>query len=131
MLKAIHQRGTHTQIVPSRLGLPWLGTQPNIYGAEPLKCIPAGIYTAVPYFSPKRQEHCWLLENVPGFTGIEIHVGNRACQVGEHVSDTIGCLLYGFGFDSSVPMLLDSKKAIDWLHETIGLATTWLLDVRD
>lgn len=131
MMRAVHQRLTHGKIVPSRLLLPWLTTQPKIYGAEPLKCIPAGIYTCVPYFSPKRQEDCWLLENVPGFTGIEIHVGNYACEVAGHKPDTIGCLMYGFSYDPSVPMLLDSKKAIDYLHVTIGLKSTWQLQVLD
>lgn len=135
MLKAIHQRGTRDKIVPSRLGLPWLGTQPNIYGAEPLKCIPAGVYPCVPYFSPKRQENCWLLENTPGFTGVEIHIGNFGCEAmfqGElHPSDTEACLIYGFGYDSDIPMLLESAKAIEYLHETIGLTTTWLIDIRD
>lgn len=130
-MRAVHQRGKRDKIVPSRLGLSWLGIQPNIYGAEPLKCIPAGVYNCVPYFSPKRQEDCWLVEDTPGFTGVEVHIGNYACQVGEHPSDTEACLIYGFGYDPNVPMLLDSKKAIDYLHATIGLKSSFLLDVRD
>jgi len=77
---AIHQRFTKDKMVFSKLTLPWLKTHPDIYGGEPLNCIPAGIYTCVPYFSPSRKEDCWILQDVPGFTFIEIHKGNFGCD---------------------------------------------------
>jgi hypothetical protein len=64
------------------------------YGLEPVRRIPAGTYAATLAVSPK-----WtalrgypfrvpLLANVPGFTEIEIHIGNFP-------EDTEGCTLVG------------------------------------
>lgn len=50
--------------------------------------IPTGTYNVVKFFSPNHKENLPLLEHVPGFAGIEIHVGNFA-------KDTDGCLLPG------------------------------------
>lgn len=50
--------------------------------------IPTGRYEVVSYFSPKHQKQMPLLKDVPGFEGVEIHVGNTA-------ADTDGCLLLG------------------------------------
>lgn len=130
-MKIIHQRFSRDRMVFSKLTLPWLNNQPNIHGGEPLKCIPAGIYNCIPYFSPKRQEDCWLLENVPGFTYIEIHAGNYGRQVGQNKPDTEGCLMYGFGYNPYVPMLLQSQRAILWLRTTIGLKSNFEIDIRD
>ena len=52
------------------------------------KLIPAGIYRARLYNSPKFGRKVILLSNVPGFDAIEIHVGND-------VGDTEGCILVG------------------------------------
>lgn len=134
-MKLIHQRFSRDRMIFSKLTLPWFSNQPAIYGGEPLKCIPAGVYNCIPYFSPKQQEDCWLLENVPGFTYIEIHEGNFACDatVGArgYNSNTEGCLIYGLSYNSVIPMLLDSRKAIKWLHDTIGLKSSFEIDVRD
>jgi hypothetical protein len=66
--------------------------------------IPTGNYNIVKFFSPKHNENLPLLENVPGFAGIEIHVGNFA-------KDTDGCLLPG------------EEKGLDAvLHSTIATA---------
>ena len=51
-------------------------------------CIPAGTYKVGSYFSPKHQQQVPLLQNVPDFEYIEIHVGN-------YPADTDGCLLLG------------------------------------
>ena len=134
-MKAIHQRFSKDKMTFSKLTLPWLTSQPDIYGAEPLNCIPAGIYTCVPYFSPERKEDCWLLQNVAGHDFIEIHHGNFGCETTFngvlHQPDTKGCLMYGFGINEDVPMIENSDKAIGYLHTTIGLKTTWKIDVRD
>lgn len=50
--------------------------------------IPLGRYEVTKYFSPKRNKDVPLLNEVPGFGFIEIHVGNSA-------ADTDGCLLLG------------------------------------
>ena len=135
---AIHQRlerSENDKMIFSKLFLPWLEVHPDIYGGEPLNCIPAGIYTCVPYFSPSRQEDCWLLQNVPGFTFIEIHSGNYGCDTwfagNYHKADTQGCLMYGFGIDEDVPMIQRSRDAIKYLHTTIGLKSTFKIAIRD
>lgn len=50
--------------------------------------IPTGRYRVTKYFSPKHQKDVPLLLNVPGFEGVEIHVGNFP-------KDMDGCLLLG------------------------------------
>lgn len=50
--------------------------------------IPTGKYEVVLAFSPKNQKDMPLLLEVPGFTGILIHIGNKD-------KDTEGCLLVG------------------------------------
>lgn len=50
--------------------------------------IPTGRYQITKYFSPRHQFDVPLVNNVPGFEGVEIHVGN-------YPKDTDGCLLLG------------------------------------
>jgi hypothetical protein len=51
-------------------------------------CIPAGTYSVVAYSSPRRGYTVPLLENVPGRSEIEMHIGN-------YPKDTDGCILIG------------------------------------
>lgn len=51
-------------------------------------CVPAGTYGVTSYNSPRWGHQVPLLENVPGFGGVEIHVGN-------YPHDTDACLLLG------------------------------------
>jgi hypothetical protein len=52
-------------------------------------CIPTGTYKITSYISPKHNNtRVPLLENVPGFAYVEIHVGN-------YPKDTDACLLLG------------------------------------
>lgn len=51
-------------------------------------CIPTGTYNVTSYLSPKRRGRVPLLEDVPGFAYVEIHVGN-------YPKDTDACLLLG------------------------------------
>jgi hypothetical protein len=57
----------------------------KIYGET---CIPAGVYKAEVTYSNKFKRNLILIKDVPGFTGIRIHAGNRA-------KDTLGCPLVG------------------------------------
>lgn len=52
------------------------------------RAIPCGTYDVTWAFSPKHNRFVPLVENVPDFTGIEIHIGN-------YPKDTLGCLLVG------------------------------------
>lgn len=60
--------------------------EPSILAAKP--CIPEGTYKLKKYFSTKFCENVLLLEDVPGRSYIEIHVGN-------YVRQTRGCILPG------------------------------------
>ncbi len=55
-------------------------------------CIPAGTYKMAPRFSPKHGLEVWTLQNVPGRSDIEIHVGNFS-------RDTLGCILLGSAYE--------------------------------
>jgi len=51
-------------------------------------CIPTGTYAVTSYPSPRWQHNVPLLNDVPGYAGVEIHPGN-------YPKDTDGCLLLG------------------------------------
>ena len=53
-------------------------------------CIPGGTYKVIRAWSPKHQEDVPLIDGVPYFQGVEIHVGNTK-------QDTAGCILLGYG----------------------------------
>lgn len=89
--------------------------------------IPAGIYPVVQrtegkFFNQysKRFKHTFVPEllNVPGFTGILIHIGN-------FVSDTSGCLLVnrlvGLGADGNFSGM-DSTTAYKILYNVLAMA---------
>lgn len=147
MLRIIHQRlevKEGDKVIFSKLAIP-LDNAPDIYGIEmpwmdnqhDISCIPAGLYTCVPYFSPKMQQKCWLLqgENLGDREFVEIHSGNFACDVqlqnGFHKKDTDGCLMYGMALDENVPMIQRSKEATGWLHDNVGLDNKFELEIRD
>lgn len=54
-----------------------------------ITAIPAGKYRVVIVYSPHFKMRVPLLQNVPGYSAIEIHPGNTA-------KDTLGCLLTGY-----------------------------------
>ena len=61
---------------------PWADNQHGI------SCIPAGTYTAFRFDSPHLGYTLFQLRDVPGRSGIDIHIGNR-------LRDTEGCVLLG------------------------------------
>jgi hypothetical protein len=65
--------------------------EPILLG-DPQEPIPNGTYKAVRYNSPKNKREVWLLKDVPGYTYVEIHIGNLP-------HETLGCILVGEYFD--------------------------------
>lgn len=65
------------------------GLEPPIRtdGVKPC-AIPAGTYEVKYRWSEKHQRNLFHVENVPGFTEVEIHIGN-------YPKDTLACLLVG------------------------------------
>lgn len=72
--------------------------------------IPCGTYAVRKTFSPRFKRDLYLVENVPGFSGIRFHAGNDP-------DDTEGCLLPGqaMGFDK----VLRSRLALEALEAVL------------
>ncbi len=143
-LTAILQRNIEItdKVTFGKLYLPWFTVQPDIYTIElpwinnqhDISCIPAGSYTLIPH-NTKTKPNCWELQNVTNRSDVLIHSGNFASivklQGSNHTSDTLGCILIGFGIEENVPMVTRSKEAMDYLRTTIGIKTTWQLEIRE
>ncbi len=127
-----------------KLYLPWLKVQPDIYTIElpwkdnepDVSCIPAGIYTLKSYNSVKHKD-VWEYQDIPNRVYCLLHPANYACNVKDteghiiHLNELEGCTAVGFGIDESVPMITRSQDAMAYLRTTIGVKSTWQLDVRD
>jgi hypothetical protein len=88
------------------LELPQLGNQHNI------SCIPEGVYDVIKY-SDVKHPNTFIVQNVPGRTGVMIHIGNYA--TGKHI-DTEGCILPGKAFVD-----IDGNGSLDVEHSTIAV----------
>lgn len=75
----------------------------KIYGET---AIPMGKYEVVINYSTRFKKDLPLLLNVPGYTGIRIHSGNKA-------DDTEGCLLIGNDSNGKDAWLGNSRAAMD------------------
>jgi hypothetical protein len=89
---------------------------PNNGNIPFMSCINEGTYWMIKYHSPTKNEWVFLILDVPGREGVEMHVGNFA--VGKK-TDTDGCILPGMSFvdlngDGTLDVA-DSKKAMDKL----------------
>ena len=69
----------------------WLGNASNI------SCIPSGIYTCSRFQSSHHGE-TFLVEDVPGRSGVLFHLGNFAGSIGQKSGDTDGCILLADSF---------------------------------
>ena len=91
----------------------WRGNKTGI------SCVPAGTYRCVPHGwepgSTVKKPQTWELQNVPGRTGVLIHIGN-------YTKDTEGCILAGKGMSISptLSMVNDSDMAIKLMRKEIG-----------
>ena len=102
-----------------------VGNWPAGVTLEPMvTIIPPGIYDVIPYFSPAHQHDCFLIQNVPGHDGVEMHIGN-------YTRDTKGCILAAdsFGLFDEPEMVEDSAHEFNHLWNLYG-KTGFLLDVR-
>lgn len=68
--------------------------------------IPYGTYSVVVSYSPRFDRQLPLISNVPGFSGIRIHSGNKS-------EDTEGCVLVGMSYNPDNPdYIMDSRTAL-------------------
>ena len=81
----------------------------KVYGDT---CIPFGKYKLTVTYSPKFGRNLILVNNVPEFSGVRIHRGNR-------VQDTTGCILVAKTFLNGV--LYNSSPYETWI-------TNWVSD---
>ena len=91
----------------------------------PVPIIPAGVYDVIPFFSPEHQRNCFLIQNVPGHEGVEMHIGNRKI-------DTKGCVLTAVAYShfQADEMVLGSADEFGHLWEDYG-KIGFKLAVRD
>lgn len=82
--------------------------------------IPSGRYLVHKTFSPKYGRLMYLVDGVPGFSGIRIHSGNDA-------GDTEGCILLGMkrgNLDGDPePEIMQSRLAVAELEKMLDWAT--------
>ena len=97
--------------------LPWRDNAPDI------SCIPPGVYTATLVFSTKFNRHVYLLQNVPGRTACELHIGNWAGDTSlGYKSDVEGCTVFGTALGSLAGQtaVLNSETALNSLLAATG-----------
>lgn len=80
-------------------------------GNQPMGCIPEGSYKVVPFQSPNKGR-VLLLQDVPGRTMIEMHVGNT-------IADTEGCIIVGSLWGS-----LKGRRAVLYSRTTLDRLLT-------
>ena len=81
-----------------------------------MTAIPKGTYEVGYTYSPKFDQKMPELLNVPGFTGVRIHVGNTA-------EDTDGCILVGQSW-AGTDSIRDSKSAFLLVNNQIQTAVS-------
>lgn len=70
--------------------LPWRNN------ASDLSCVDAGIYVAKYLWSDTFKRNVYHLQNVPGRTAVEMHLGNVAGDTTKgYKSDVLGCTVFG------------------------------------
>lgn len=65
--------------------------------------IPAGRYEVICNYSNRFGRLLPMIMNVPGFSGVRIHLGNRP-------NDTEGCILVGKDYDPSIPDVISNSR---------------------
>lgn len=72
--------------------------------------IPYGTYPVLITYSPRFKTNMPLLINVPGYSGVRIHSGNKA-------EDTEGCILVGL--KKAPDYIMESRKAYSLLFNLL------------
>lgn len=96
----------------------------------PQPIIPVGPQSASWYFSPAHKLYVYLLADVPGHSGVEIHIGNK-------VQDTDGCMLIGEGYGLSDahgttdPGIFGSHAAFQTLINKVGTSEPWTFTIQE
>lgn len=87
-------------------------------------CIPCGTYPIVLEWSGRFKTFLWELKNVPNFTEIKFHVGNR-------VNDTEGCILLGYRAHADDGHLYNSGDAVESFNQLCHAEKITHVEVRD
>lgn len=82
--------------------------------------VPPGTYTCVRYDSPERGYQVWMLQDVPGASYIEMHIGNFN-------KDSKGCILLGTATVEG--MIINSQVAFHSFMDLTKDETTLTLEV--
>ena len=87
--------------------------------------IPAGTYDCVVNFSKRFQKPLPLIMNVPSFSGVRIHGGNRP-------ENTQGCVLAAFNHDQKSNVIFGNatSKVIEYMMEDYGEAIITITNKR-
>ena len=89
------------------LELPWRDNAPDV------SCIPSGVYLAKYLWSDKFQRKVYVLQNVPGRTACELHLGNWAGDKSKgYRSDVEGCTIFGTKLGYLTPPGLAPQLAV-------------------
>lgn len=106
---------------------PWLNNEPNY------SCIPEGIYRCVYTFSPAFKRYLYLVEDVPGRSGIRIHSGNLAGNRKKGLlSHSYGCILLGSwrGRYKGQEAVMLSEPKVRELREVFDEEPFWI-EIKD
>lgn len=98
------------------LELPWKNNQNDI------SCVPAGTYKCVRTFSNHFKKDVFMLQNVPGRSAVEIHVGNK-------VEDIRGCIAIGMQYSLAAYEIIHSGLAFDVFMKM--MPTEFELTIKD
>jgi len=99
------QYGTHGQIEESLGDVLCYTIERN----DDLICA-EGTYACEPHIKSNNGQKCWILDDVPGRTGILIHTGNTE-------NDSEGCII--IGLQSNGEGVLESELALQKLQNTL------------
>jgi hypothetical protein len=127
-------RGPDGRVVPGRtLGELWEAGYRRCFTLEDpvrdmklagITAIPAGRYKVTISRSPRFGVLMPELHDVPGFSGVRIHTGNRP-------EDTEGCILVGRAIDPKTLALVDSRASYAALYARLVASPGWIEIIDD